>query len=713
MTNPTVFQTSLTSEVISSVDDIKSYIDELPDDILVKTNKKISYFNIPVAFDIETSSFYEDGKKSACIYIWQFGFNGHVIVGREWSSLLRLFERLVVWLELNNDVRLIVYVHNLSYEFQWIRKYFNWKKVFSADTRKPIYALTDSGIEFRCSYLQSGYSLANLSKQLLTYKVNKMVGYLDYKKIRHSQTPLTDKELLYCVNDVKVVMAYIQEQIEIEKGIHNIPLTKTGYVRRYCRKACYYDKEKGRKSDKYENYTRLMRSLTLEVDEFKQWHRCFQGGFTHANPSHVREVMQDVASADINSSYPTVCVCERFPMSKGEKVHPKNKAEFEKNIKLYCCIFDIELTNVRPAVLYDNYISYSKTWDCINPILNNGRVVSADSLKMTVTEVDWRLIKRFYHWDDCRISNMRRYMRGYLPTDFVKAILKLYQDKTTLKGLHGTLPDGRNADIEYMLSKSMLNSCYGMMVQNPCKGLVEYDEDWTGTSEVDYDTAISKYNKSRNRFTFYPWGVYVCAYARQNLLDTLHPIGMDGDNLYCDTDSIKFINGDRYMDVFKEYDKYIRRKLQKAMDFHGLSYDEFEPVDIKGVKHCLGVWDIEAHYDKFKTLGAKRYLVQEDDSIELTVSGLNKKTVVPYMLEHFKDPFEAFDDNLYIPKGFSGKNTHAYIDDEISGLVTDYQGNTAQYHELSCVHIEESDYDLSLSRQFIDYLMGVRYSQEV
>ena len=210
------------------------------------------YFDVPCAFDIETSSFYIDDKKQGCMYVWQFGINGHCIVGRTWSDFLDLMENLEYYLGLNLGQRLIVYVHNLSYEFQWIHDYFEWDSVFCLDNRKPIYARTKTGIEFRCSYLLSGYSLAKLGENLTTYKVRKLVGDLDYKLIRTPKTPLSDKELQYCINDVLVVMAYIQECKEVEKCIGNIPLTKTGYVRRYCRKHCLgnYKRSKNR-NNKY------------------------------------------------------------------------------------------------------------------------------------------------------------------------------------------------------------------------------------------------------------------------------------------------------------------------------------------------------------------------------------------------------------------------------------------------------------------------------
>ena len=205
---------------------------------IVKSNKKISYYNVPAAFDIETSSFYENGEKRAICYIWQFGLNGNVIIGRTLAE----FQKFIIWLSmklrLSEKLRLIVFVHNLSYEFQFIRKWFIWNKVFAHKKLVPIQAINNNWIEFRCSYLLSGHSLANVSKNLLTYKVSKLVGSLDYDKIRHSKTELTAEELQYCINDVLVVMAYIQEEIDKLGEIHLLPLTNTGRVRKYCKKAC-------------------------------------------------------------------------------------------------------------------------------------------------------------------------------------------------------------------------------------------------------------------------------------------------------------------------------------------------------------------------------------------------------------------------------------------------------------------------------------------
>ena len=467
-------------------------------------NKKVKYFNVPCSFDIETSSFYSgqpENKKVAIMYEWTFGIYGLVIIGRTWEEFKTMIHTLSGALLLHNEKRLVIYVHNLSYEFQFMRKWFNWEKVFSIDNRKPIYALTDTGVEFRCSYLLSGYSLAKLGDELRTYNIKKLVGFLDYEKIRHSKTPLTPDELAYCVNDVKVVMAYIAERIEQDGELSKLPLTKTGYVRNYCRNSCFYEPgERRKKSFKRLRYMEIMKGLRLVPDEYKQLKRAFQGGFTHANPFYSGKVMHDITSYDFTSSYPCVMIAEKFPMSSGEVVKINTAEELEKNLKLYCCLFDIEITGLQSKLWYESYISISRCWGIQCPVVNNGRLVSAKHLYTTVTEQDFLIIRKFYKWDEIKIGTFRRYRKDYLPLDFVKSILKLYHDKTTLKGVDGK-------EIEYLRSKEMLNSCYGMSVTDIIRPEYDYNIDWCEPKEPDIEKAIKDYNGSRSRFLFYPWGV--------------------------------------------------------------------------------------------------------------------------------------------------------------------------------------------------------------
>lgn len=676
----------------------------------VRGSKKTEYYNIPCGFDIETTSFRDfKGDKVATMYEWTFGLGGAVIVGRRWSEFENMIKELEDALGTGLGLRLICGVHNLSYEFQFIRKRFEWSNVFSMDERKPLYALTTGGIEFRCTYLLSGYSLAKVGENLKTYKVGKVVGGLDYDKMRNYKTPLTDLELLYCVNDVKVVMAYLQELIEENGSISKIPLTKTGFVRRYVRDMCFFEEDTPRKkSRKRWRYRDIMKGLVLQPDEYEQLARAFQGGFTHANPFYTGKVLEDITSFDFTSSYPTVMVAERFPMSPGVRVEVKSLDELKKNIELYCCLFDVEFRGLRSRVYYDSYISRAHSWNVEKAVVQNGRVVSADRLCTTITDVDFTIIEKFYEWDSISIRDFRRYKRGYLPTDFVKAILQLYEDKTTLKGVAGK-------ETEYMHGKENLNSCYGMIVTAIVRALITYNDSW-GFEMPDLTEEIEKYNHNPGRFLYYPWGVWVTAYARRNLFSGIVEFGED--YAYSDTDSIKVKNAEAHMKYIEEYNRTIIEQLRKACDFHGIEYSKIEPLTVKGEKKPLGVWDFDGHYKRFKTLGAKRYMVEYSDDtrnkenrgkLSLTVSGLNKKTCIPYLMGKYGGGiFEAFNDDLYIPKGETGKNTHTYIDEERQGTLTDYLGHDAEYRELSCVHLEPTDYSLSLAREYVTYFLDIQ-----
>ena len=717
---------------IYTPEQIDTVIDTLiSDDDLIGNNKGVRVYNIPLAFDIETSSFYRDlngdtytyeqfqkldnpkVEKVAIMYIWQLGINGAVITGRTWDEFITVINRISERLELTKDKRLIIYVHNLSYEFQFIRNRFEWYKIFSIDKRKPLYAITDTFIEFRCSYLLSGYSLANVSKQLMRYKVAKMTGDLDYSLIRHKTTPLTTAELGYCINDVRVVMNYIRELIEDNKGIHRLPLTKTGFVRQYCRNRTLNHHIDGRRRKNWE-YVDLMNELQLSgLDELETLQRAFAGGFTHANAYHADEVISNVDSYDFTSSYPAVMVAERFPMSRGVRIQVKNKEHFDFLINKYCCVFDIEFTNIFASQVNDNPISVSKCFVKQNVAENNGRVVCATKIVTTITEIDYEIISKFYTWTEMRVGKMYCYKRGYLPTPFVKSVLELYEKKTKLKGVKGK-------EVEYLNSKEMLNSTYGMCVTNPLRDEFTYDGEWD-TNELTEDMKrekIYQYNNSKNRFLFYPWGIYITAYARRNLFTAILATG--DDYIYSDTDSVKIANGDKHKEYFSTYNNEIVNKLKTACEYHKLPYSLCEPRTIKGVTKILGVWDYEGRYSRFKTLGAKRYMIECEGALtvngveynhSLTVSGVNKYTAIPYLTEKAKtkDMFELFSNYLTIPAKATGKNIHTYIDYETNGIVEDYNGVVDEFSESSGVHLEPTGYSFNISVMYLNYLLGIKF----
>lgn len=657
----------------------------------VKNNKKVEYINMPVSFDIETSSFYKGEEKTSIMYIWMVDIYDNTFIGRNWDDFISLCSDISEYYGLHKDKRVIIYVHNLSYEFQFICKRFNWIKVFALDVRKPIYALTDIGLEFRCSYLLSGYSLEKLGTTLINHKIEKLVGNLDYTKIRHKDTELTAEEIAYCINDVKLVTAYILERIELEGDITKIPLTKTGYVRQYCKKACF-----GSGKNKNQLYRRFISRLTLEPDEYKQLKRAFQGGFTHANPFYSNKVIDNVASFDFTSSYPAVMLTEKFPMSKGVKIDITSVSQFDTLIKSHCCLFNCVFKGLESRYFFDSYISISRAWNVINATVNNGRIVRADQLYITVTEQDFIIIQSMYEWEELLVGDFTYYLKSYLPTEFVLSIIELYKNKTKLKGVTGS-------EYDYARSKEMINSAYGMIVTDICRDEIGYSKDWEITSPK-LDEMIAKYNSSKGRFLYYPWGVWVTAYARRNLFTGI--MQCNNDYVYSDTDSIKIINMENHLDYIESYNDMITDKLYLAMMYHDLTLDDVMPENLKGEVKQIGIWEYEGTYRKFKTLGAKRYLTLDDKGYKLTVAGLSKQIGLRYILENSENPFDFFQDEMYIPKGKTGKMTHTYIDETREGKITDYKGIESDYIEYSSIHLEECDYSLKLSHEYADYILG-------
>lgn len=661
---------------------------------------KIAYNEVVASLDIETTSTEVRGDKFAFMYEWTFGIEDFICYGRNWSEFLELCETLQQHFNTDSGNRIVIYVHNLSYEFQFMYKLFNWESVFAVDIRKPIKCLTTLGLEFRCSYILSGLNLALTAKNLTMYKIEKMVGDLDYSLVRTPLTPLSDLELRYCEYDVKIVICYIREQLQEYKTITKIPLTNTGRVRQYVRNNCLYSRKSHKKTNrsKYHNYRELMENLTLTPKIYKLCKLVFQGGFTHANYDKVGEILENVHSIDFTSSYPAVMLSEKYPMSTPREIDDVSRETMEARFKKknFCYMFFAKFTNIT-SKRNECYLSESKCFNKVKPVVNNGRIYTAESLLTAITNVDYEIIKACYTFDSVEFSNVYEMYCEYLPKPIITSILDLYEKKTTLKGIKGM-------ESEYLKSKGMLNAVFGMSVTDIVQEehtLVNYN--WV-TKESDTDEKINDYNTSKNRFLFYPWGIFVTAYARRNLWSGILAIG--DDYIYSDTDSIKFLNYESHKDYIEHYNNYITFKLKEMCDYYNLPYTAISPKTNKGISKPLGVWDYEGEYKYFKTLGAKRYMYYDDD-LHITIAGLSKSQGVDYIksqCDSVKGMFNFFNTNMSIPASGTGKKTHTYIDDYKEYEITDYLGNTSLIKSESSIHLSECEFTLSLSQEYERFL---------
>ena len=127
----------------------------------------------------------------------------------------------------------IVYIHNFSYEFQFLRNVLDFTEVFAREKRKPIYAKYAT-YTFRCSYMLTRQSLDSWAKNE-KLPIKKLTGNLDYNVIRTPKTPLTEDEINYCINDVLVMYYGLLKYKEKYGHLNDIPLTQTGGVRKIIR----------------------------------------------------------------------------------------------------------------------------------------------------------------------------------------------------------------------------------------------------------------------------------------------------------------------------------------------------------------------------------------------------------------------------------------------------------------------------------------------
>lgn len=680
-------------------DDIYNVADQLEKIITV------FYDNMPGHKD-------EIDDKRALMYVWQVAINGTVIIGRTWEEFINLCNEISEEMRLNDSRRMIFWVHNLAYEFAFLSHLFKWKKVFAAQTRKPIYALTTTGIEFRCSYILSNLSLANVGKSLTKYKINKLSGEdFNYNLIRHNETPLSAQELAYCAHDVLVVSAYIKEKME-EPGanddITRLPLTCTGYCRQFVRNMCLSGHGKAEREKQFNHYHNdiIKRLRIKDADELKALMRAFTGGFCHTSTRYSGKLLYDVDSFDFTSSYPYSMVSEpRYPMSRAKIVNVTSESELKYYCSNFCCLFDIKFTNIKPKYINENYLSISKCYDLINPVSNNGRLVGADQAAVTITEIDMEIISKVYTWDKLSIGTFRIYRRGYLPREIIMAILTLYSDKTRLKNVAGM-------EDFYQRQKGLLNACFGMIVTSLIRPEYTFDDEGWTTKPADMEKQLKKYNNSKRRFLYYPWGIWVVKLATRNLWSGILAFG--DDYAYSDTDSIKCINSERHQNYINAYNRMVERKLLMVAKHYDIPFDMFAPKTVKGEIKMLGVWDKETEKGKWKKakfLGAKRYMVLTcDDELTLTVSGVNKKAAIPYLIDKYgKDgAFDAFTENLTIPGDYTGKLTHYYIDEPHTGYITDYLGKTIKYNTKSGIYMEKASYSFSIEQAYLNYLKEVQ-----
>lgn len=628
--------------------------------------------DIVCAFDIEATNL--DDIEQAFMYVWQFAIGKDVIIGRYWDEFITCLHNIIDVLD--DTEYLVIYVHNLSYEFSFLKGIYDFSndEIFAIDMRKVLKATMFNHFELRCSYLQT-----NMSLREFTHKYNvehKKLDDFKYSKKRYPWSKLTKKELDYMINDVLGLVEAIEEEMRIDgDNLYTIPMTSTGCVRRMAK----------RRMQSF-NYNQLHNMLP-SYEVYEMLSEAFRGGNTHANRYYADRIIENVSSADRSSSYPDCQVNDKYPMTEFYIEDKDVTLDWVLDL-IYkykkAVIFRVAFTNIR---LKDDlrgvpYLSRDKSRSVLNGYYDNGRILSADYLETTLTDIDFKIILEEYIWDDCKPIKVANASYGYLPRQIRDLNKELYKNKTELKGVDGQ-------DIYYMKSKNLLNSIYGMSVQRPVKQSIIYEDGYFKLDDKDEEEILLK--NYRRAFMSYARGVWTTAHARYRLEEGIRLAGHRF--VYCDTDSVKYTGDIDWTSYNQE-----RIRISKKNGAYA--------KDSKGKMHYMGVFEQEETYPRFKTLGAKKYCGEDAEGhLHLTLAGVSKKLGAEELEE--RGGLESFKDGFIFIKG--GGNEAKYNDNidikiKVDNHILEIKDN---------LYIKASVYTLGLTEEYIDLLNDAELWLEV
>ena len=604
--------------------------------VITRGNKviKTQICNRWISLDTETAHNHDDEKPIGWIYQWAFKFGDEIVTGRRPTELVEALNRLHESLQLSSERQVIIFVHNLSYDIQYLKDYltkaFGKPRILAIKPHKFISFELD-GFVFKCSFKLSNKSLSRWSSDLGTNhsKIAEEKAY--YDELHFQDEVLSQENWDYQIQDVIVLDEAIEKQMETYKDtVLTMPLTSTGYVRRDERR----NYKKDRRNRKRFLSTRLYEeSYILCRDEFA-------GGLTHGNRKYAGVTVRPepakgefMRHRDFRSHYPSQQRTRKFPVGNvvkyGEHLTLEKVNELSKK---YCVLCRVTFEN---AMIRENVvlpiISVSKAYKgrrtTLDIVEDNGRALSIKGIfTLTLTELDLYWIFEQYHFDAYDIELAYVSAKGFLPEFMQKTVDEYFLGKTKWKKeLAAEKAKGEAADkerliflsLELMKSKNGLNGIYGCTATDPVR--VDYKMDgngaWTATLP-ETRQALEKFYASENSFNRYQFGIYTTSHARYELLEYARLIENHGGTvLYVDTDSIFYLSNNECENALNaENERRSKRALEMGayIEYNGeqVTYDSF---DDEGE-------DITA----FRFLHAKCYAYECEGKLHCTIAGVSE-----------------------------------------------------------------------------------------
>lgn len=542
---------------------------------------------------------------------------------------------------------IICFFHNLPYDYVFIRKFLYEKfghpvKQLNIKPHYPLFISFENGLQIRDSLILAQRSLDKWAKDLGA-EHQKATGCWDYEKLRNQHENFSAEELTYIEHDTLAGVECIDIMLSaLKKQIWSLPYTATGIPR-----------EEVRKRGKENEAKALFDAICLDYDQYKKQEKLFHGGYTHANRHLIDTLIEGLVQCyDFTSSYPFVLLTRKYAMEKFSSLPDCNLERIVSCMEEEAYMFKLIL--IRPHLKNDfipmPVLQVSKCVRCINPLTDNGRILSADYVEIYLNEIDGALILDQYNFEGNMCTEVECAHKDYLPRWFTDYIFELFTDKCHLKGKDPVL---------YALAKAKLNSLYGLCVQKSIKQMIDEDYqtgDFSINTDEDEHELYDKYLKNKGNILLFSWGCWCTSYAMYNLFQLGKCIKREeGETIshwiYSDTDSI-------YSDAWDT--EKVKVYNEKCKD--DLMKNGYGSVVVNGKEYWLGIAEhkeLEDDYTQFKTQGAKRYCGRnkEDNLLHITVAGVPKKKGALCL----DDDINNFTAGFIFPGTKTGKLTHTYF----------------------------------------------------
>lgn len=646
-----------------------------------------NYWNLKCGFDIETTTYID----RAYMYIWQIGINNKAFYGNTWEEFNDCLNIINCYIDYLNrqkakekhkkefKAQAICFIHNIAFEWQFVRKEIPVTDVFLKSLREPLYFESDN-IKFLDSFQITHMSLAKLAKRYCN--TQKMVGDIDYTILRNATDGknLTDKEKKYCENDVLILCEFAEYYFNKYISNNELIYTETSIVRHSLKKA-FKEQNQITKQDIFEMYPKSFNEYLMYMEYL------FAGGWVKSSVDAFGKILSNIKCKDITSSYPAQIAHRYYPVSKFKSIKIDSKQMFNNMLNRYCCILDVTLFNVKKTTIH-SIISTSKivNTDTGRILVDNGRIAEVEKVRLLMTELDWDIFNKFYDYDKFKIiiNSFKIAVRGKLPSYVVSTMLDAYERKEDLK-LQGK---------DYFNEKCFVNMFYGCFVTKIHKFNYIFKNGEITKELNDY------YKQIRSSVLSPFWGIWCTSWARLQELSAVYANA--NCVVYGDTDSVKGHNMSD--DYFNNYNTEQIEKNKKLCEKYNKNFELIKE---------LGCWDSEPTYKLFKTIGCKRYIgLDENNKLSVTIAGIPKGTletvvgIVPSKdKKYYTNSQKALEVMNLLKDGqsFSNCKTGAtYNDIEHSDII-----NGELMVSKSSVAINNIDFTIKVSNEYNEYINQV------